>query len=152
MKDYSALESHTDTEDATAGMRERTAASVAPQGELTEGNARFRLMADAAPVLIWTCGADAHCTWFNTPWLRFVGRAIEQDLGHGWTENVHPDDLERCLDIYSKSFAAREPFTVEHRLRRHDGEYRWVLTSGTPFFTPRRGVRRLYRIERRHHG
>jgi PAS domain S-box-containing protein len=137
MKDYSALESHTDTEDPTAGMRERTAASVAPQGELTEGNARFRLMADAAPVLIWTCGADAHCTWFNTPWLRFVGRAIEQDLGHGWSENVHPDDLERCLDIYSKSFAAREPFSVEHRLRRHDGEYRWVLNSGTPFFTPR---------------
>jgi PAS domain S-box-containing protein len=122
--------------DLVDGMRESTGASRQPQDGLTESDARFRLMADVVPVLIWTCGADARCTWFNTSWLRFVGRHIEQDLGDGWTDSIHPDDLERCLDVYSKSFAARQPFSVEHRLRRHDGEYRWVLNSGTPLFAP----------------
>jgi PAS domain S-box-containing protein len=135
MRGYSNLKPRADT-DLVDGVREGTSGSRQLLRELTESDARFRLMADAAPVLIWTCGADARCSWFNTPWLRFVGRTIEQDLGDGWTESVHPDDLERCLDIYRKSFAAREPFTVEHRLRRHDGEYRWVLNSGTPFYTP----------------
>ena len=123
MKDYGALESHTDTEDATAGMPERTAASVAPLRELTESDDRFRLMADAAPVLIWTCGPDARCSWFNARWLSFVGRPMEQEVGLGWTENVHPEDRERCLEVYMKAFAAREPFVVEYRVKRHDGEY-----------------------------
>jgi PAS domain S-box-containing protein len=101
-----------------------------------ESDARFRLMADAVPVLIWTCGPEGRCTWFNAGWLRFVGRPIESELGLGWTDNVHPDDIEPLLEAYGRAFAAREPFAVEHRLKRHDDEYRWVLNNGTPLYEP----------------
>jgi PAS domain S-box-containing protein len=97
---------------------------------------RFRLMADAAPVLIWLSGTDKLCTWFNKPWLNFVGRSMEQEVGNGWTENVHPDDFERCLQTYTTSFDARQPFSMEYRLRSHGGEYRWLLDNGTPHFGP----------------
>ena len=97
---------------------------------------RFRLMADAAPVLVWISDTDKLRTWFNRPWLDFVGRTIEEEVGHGWSETVHPDDLERCLETYGTSFDARRSFRMEYRLRRHDGEYRWVLDHGTPLFGP----------------
>jgi PAS domain S-box-containing protein len=90
------------------------------------------IVADAAPVLIWMSGVDRLCTWFNKPWLDFVGRTMEQELGNGWSENVHSDDFERCLKTYVEAFDARQPFSVEYRLRRHDGEYRWVLDNGIP--------------------
>ena len=99
---------------------------------LHESQQRFRLMADAAPVLIWMSGTDKLCTWFNKSWLDFVGRPIEQELGNGWADNVHADDYDRCLTTYVTAFDAREPFRMEYRLRRHDGEYRWVLDSGIP--------------------
>ena len=99
---------------------------------LRESQQRFRLMADAAPVLIWMSGTDKLCTWFNKSWLDFVGRPIEQELGNGWADNVHADDYDRCLKTYVTAFDAREPFRMEYRLRRHDGEYRWVLDSGIP--------------------
>src|SRR5712692_9970884 len=95
---------------------------------------RFRLMADNAPVLIWMAGLDKGCTWFNRPWLDFVGRTMEQELGGGWSENVHPDELDRCLNTRATSFDARQPFTLEYRLKRHDGEYRWVLENGAPLY------------------
>src|SRR5436305_302910 len=102
--------------------------------ELRESEARFRTVADAAPVLIWMSGPDKLCTFFNKGWLDFTGRKLEQELGNGWTEGVHADDFAHCLDIYKNSFDARQLFTMEHRLRRNDGEYRWVLDSGTPHF------------------
>jgi PAS domain S-box-containing protein len=94
----------------------------------------FRSMADTAPVLLWVAGTDSLVTFVNAPWLRFTGRRVEQELGNGWTEGVHPDDYQRCLETYLTAFRARQSFTMEYRLRRFDGEYRWLVDSGVPRF------------------
>jgi PAS domain S-box-containing protein len=101
---------------------------------MREGEERFRLVADAAPVLIWMSGPDKLCNYFNQPWLEFTGRHIELELGNGWVDGVHPEDSERCWDTYTKAFDGRESFKLEYRLRRHDREYRWVLDTGIPRF------------------
>jgi len=95
---------------------------------------RFRTLADDAPVMIWVSGPDKACTWLNRRWIDFVGRTMEQELGSGWTDNVHPDDLSACLQVYTSAFEARRSFSVEFRLRRHDGEWRWILGKGMPTF------------------
>jgi PAS domain S-box-containing protein len=94
----------------------------------------FKELADYAPVMIWRSNTNKLCDWFNKPWLDFVGRSMEQELGDGWTEGVHEDDFDRCLKIYTTSFDARERFSMIYRLRRHDGEYRHILDNGAPFY------------------
>jgi len=101
---------------------------------LRESENRFRTMADSAPMLIWMSDTNAFCEYFNKRWLEFTGRSLEQELGNGWAEGVHAEDKERCLKIYLHSFNARQPLTMEYRLRRCDGEYRWVLDNGVPRF------------------
>jgi PAS domain S-box-containing protein len=101
---------------------------------LREREERFRTMADNTPVLIWVSGIDKLCTWFNRQWLEFTGRTMEQELGNGWVEGIHKDDFDRCLRTYVESFDARRAFAMEYRLRRNDGEWRWILDQGTPTF------------------
>jgi PAS domain S-box-containing protein len=101
-----------------------------------ESEDRFRLVANTAPVLIWMSGPDKLCNYFNQRWLEFTGRSIEAELGNGWTEGVHPEDLKICLDTYTSTFDRRESFEMQYRLRRNDGEYRWITDIGVPRFNP----------------
>ncbi|HQC73588.1 MAG TPA: ATP-binding protein, partial [Candidatus Competibacteraceae bacterium] len=102
------------------------------EDSLRESEHDYRTLADSTSALIWTAGVDALCNYFNRGWLDFTGRSLEQECGMGWVEGVHPDDLERCTAIYLGAFERRERFSMDYRLRRHDGEYRWIQDDGCP--------------------
>src|SRR4030095_7100508 len=96
---------------------------------------RFRNLADNAPVMIWISGTDRLCTFLNQQYLDFAGRTMEQGLSNGWVQAIDPDDAPRSVEIYTTSFDSRKRFEMEFRLRRADGEYRWVFSKGTPRFS-----------------
>lgn len=110
-------------------LRERTA-------QLLASESRFRVLADSVPVHIWVADLSRQRTYFNRSWLDFVGSTLEQELGDLWTRQIHPDDRSGYLSVFTAAFAAREPFEMEYRLRRHDGVYRWMLTRATPQIAP----------------
>ncbi len=129
---------HTPTEDdfrffdvlarQAADLIERTLAEEA----LRESEERFRLIANTAPVMIWMSGTDNEITYLNETWLDYAGPPSDAAVETLRAMVLHPDEAERCREVYEKAFEQREPFQLEHRLRRHDGEYRWVVTAGVP--------------------
>lgn len=100
----------------------------APSGE------EYRVLVEQAPILIWRSDTTGACDYFNERWLEFRGRTLEQESGNGWAEGVHPDDFDRCLDIYQGAFRERATFEMEYRLMRHDGVFRWIFDRGVPFY------------------
>src|SRR5262249_11779806 len=108
---------------------------VAAQQALRESEERFRNMADSAPVMIWVSGENKECTYVNKQWLDFTGRSMEEQLGDGWAEAIHPDDRDRTLQILVNSYDEKKNFEMEYRVRRYDGEYRWIYDTGAPRFS-----------------
>jgi PAS domain S-box-containing protein len=102
---------------------------------LRESEQRLRVITEATPIMVWMAGTDKLCYYFNKSWLDFVGRTLEQEAGNGWAENVHPDDFDRCLEIYVTNFDARRPFEMEYRLKHHTGQYRWITDHGVPRYS-----------------
>ena len=102
------------------------------ENELLEKEVQYHNLANSGTALIWASGLDKLCFYFNDPWLNFTGRTLEQEYGNGWAEGVHPDDFDHCLNIYVTSFDKKVPFEMEYRMKRADGEYRWILDLGTP--------------------
>ncbi len=100
----------------------------------TRDTGLFETLANSLPALVWVSDAGGDCVWFNRQWLDFTGRSLDQERGEGWAQGVHPDDRDRCLQVYRDNFAARRPSEVEYRLRHHSGDYRWLLDRGGPRF------------------
>jgi PAS domain S-box-containing protein len=96
--------------------------------------ARFKLLADVAPLMIWMSGVDGMCTYFNRAWLEFRGRRLEDEAGNRWVDGVHPDDRNLCLETYLKCFTTRQPFRMQYRLLTHAGTFRWVECAGSPWY------------------
>lgn len=109
---------------------------VRAQRAVRESEQRFTALADAAPVFIWMSGADKVCSWFNQQWLNFTGRTMAQELNNGWVEGLHPDDVERCVELYNRCFDQREHFKMDYRQRAANGEYRWLSDQAAPHYSP----------------
>ena len=95
---------------------------------------RFQLMANYTPVLIWMSDKNLSCTFVNKSWVNFTGRSLAEELGDGWVESIHPDDLLRVNDFVSRAFKERKPCEIEYRLRHADGAYRWILDKAVPYY------------------
>ncbi|PLX01390.1 MAG: hypothetical protein C0594_13220, partial [Marinilabiliales bacterium] len=104
------------------------------QTEISKAKELYLNILTDFPALIWRSGLDKLCDYFNQTWLDFTGRTLDQELGNGWTEGVHPDDLDYCVQIYCDAFDKQEPFVMDYRLKNKLGEYRWIRDFGRPFY------------------
>ena len=95
----------------------------------------YKVLVEQSPVLIWRANLSTECDYFNDRWLQFRGRSVDEEMGNGWAEGVHPDDLDVCLKTYLGAFSRREVFEMYYRLRRYDGQYRWIFDRGSPYFS-----------------
>ena len=125
-------QSHAETQKLIDELKTENEKYRNTENELKESELHFRTLANSGQALIWTSGIDKKCNYFNLPWLDFTGRTIDQELGDGWAEGVHPDDLQRCIDTYVAAFDRQEKFSMEYRIRHANGEYRWIQDNGTP--------------------
>jgi two-component system, sensor histidine kinase PdtaS len=119
---------------STASGTETTPAAL--DRRILESEERFRAMADHAPVLLWMARPNGECEFFNARWLSFTGRSMQEEVGNGWAEGVHVEDFQSCMHTFLEAFVSRRDFAMEYRLRRFDGEYRWIYDQGTPRFEP----------------
>ncbi|ACK72806.1 multi-sensor signal transduction histidine kinase [Gloeothece citriformis PCC 7424] len=106
------------------------------EDNLRESEERFRMMANSSPVMIWLTDETAGCIFVNQTWLNLTGRTLEQELGEGWTDNIHPEDLSYVLEDYLQAFNTRQPYEMQYRVKSANGDYRWILERGSPRFTP----------------
>ena len=109
------------------------------EAAIRESEKRFRNLADSVPALMWMSDADGHCIFVNLPWLTYTGRGLEQELGRGFADSIHPDDRDRVTVDEAQKFSAHKAFSIEYRLRRADGAYRWFLDTAAPRFTDDHG-------------
>jgi PAS domain S-box-containing protein len=105
-----------------------------PKNESEKQKELYLRILNQFPNPIWRAGSDAKCDFFNKNWLEFTGRTIDQEMGDGWVEGVHPDDLDSCIKTYQSAFDAKKPFDMEYRLKHNDGTYHWLVDYGSPFF------------------
>jgi len=95
---------------------------------------QYQLILESSPNMIWRSNLSTECDYFNKTWLNFTGRTFEEEYGFGWATGVHPDDYERCVKIYLDNFKLEHPFEMDYRLKRYDGQYRWINDRGVPFY------------------
>ncbi len=126
-----------DTEECTK-LRAKLAeveAELLRQAELLKASEqRFQVLADAAPMMIWLSGVDGLSYYFNRTWLEFRGRSTAEEASSGWTEGLHPEDRDGCLETFLKQISERQPFRIQYRLRRADGEYCWFEDTASPIY------------------
>lgn len=103
--------------------------------DLLESELKFRMLADNAPVLIWMCDINKEAVYFNKIWLEFRGKKVEDEIGQGWMEGIHPEDKDTFIKLFNSYFNEQKEFSLELRLRNYNGEYKWVINNGVPRYS-----------------